>query len=538
MTRKHGRGTARRLNYGKTYSDHAGWVRTNYNYPLERLRGQDSGIESHVQPDRTFQSLSQLTLATPCHLQGGPPMTRLSPAGRTLLSLGLTLLLAGPAACSPALAADLAQPPPFAPATPTPEIEAAHLAGQADPASSDEQRIQAAVQTYFDLKAGSFVAGEALDLGIVVDRSTKDGAYLYNYEVGLLQYYLTAWECDGYKFTACAYTCTFDEVTIDGDSAQVSLRLSGHYECEGGTAPFGNLTDEPHSLSLIRSATGWKLITDVYDNQWSQAHPRGTDFATLTWAMLQRLAQVSAGAGPQPPPLHPGLPAPELETAYQASQADPNLSDDEKIKAAIQTYFDLKARSVALGDSLDLGFVIDHSTEAGTDLYNYELGLLQYNLAAWRYNKDDHTGCEYKCEFISIKVNGNTAEVKLELAGEYRHSDTAPVARFSGEPHTIALVRTTKGWQLVGDIFENETADACPRGTDFAGKTRAMLWKIEVQASTPPPAPDPPAAPPPARGVAVWIWVLGGGLVLVGGITGAVHLWALRHEKGRVGDRT
>jgi hypothetical protein len=218
-------------------------------------------------------------------------MNRLSPTGRTLLSLALALLFAGPAACSLALAADPVQPPPFVPGTPAPEIEAVYLAGQADPAASDEQRIQAAVQTYFDLKAGSLVAGQALDLGIVIDRSTQDGSYLYNYEVGLLQYYLTAWECDGYKFTACAYTCAFDEVTIDGDSAQVSLRLSGQYECEGGTTPFGNLTDEPHTLSLIRSATGWKLITDVYDNEWSQARPRGTDFATLTWAMLQKLAQ-------------------------------------------------------------------------------------------------------------------------------------------------------------------------------------------------------------------------------------------------------
>jgi hypothetical protein len=422
------------------------------------------------------------------------------------------------------------------PATPAPEIEAAYLAGQADPAASDEQCIRAAVQTYFDLKAGSFVAGEALDFGIVVDRSTQDGAYLYNYEVGLLQYYLTAWECDGYKFTACAYTCAFDEVTIDGDSAQVSLRLSGQYECEGGTTPFGNLTDEPHSLSLIRSATGWKLITDDYDNEWSQARPRGTDFATLTWAMLQKLAQVTAGAGPQPPPLHPGLPAPELEAAYRASQADPNLSDEEKIKAAIQAYFDLKARSRVLGESLDLGFVIDRSTEAGTDLYNYELGLLQYRLAAW--GGKGFPGCVYTCVYSNVQVAGSTAKADLELAGEYHYPDTTHVDRFGGEPHTIALVKTTHGWQLVDDVFENEMADACPRGTDFAGRTRAMLWRIEAEANAPPAAPDTPPEPPPARKVAVWIWVLGGGVALVGGITGAVHFWALRHENGRVGDHT
>ncbi len=464
-------------------------------------------------------------------------MNRLSPSGRTLLSLGLTLLLAGPAACAPALAADPAQPPPFVPATPAPEIEVAYLAGQADPAASDEQRIRAAVQTYFDLKAGSFVAGEALDFGIVVDRSTQDGAYLYNYEVGLLQYYLTAWECDGYKFTACTYTCTFDEVTIDGDSAQVSLRLSGQYQCEGGTAPFGNLTDEPHSLSLVRSATGWKLITDIYDNQWSQARPRGTDFATLTWAMLQKLAQVAAGAGPQPPPLHPGLPAPELETAYQASQADPNLSDEEKIKAAIQTYFDLKARSLVLGESLDLGFVIDRSTEAGTDLYNYELGLLQCNLAGWRYGGTPSTECVYTWTYDSIETADMEAEVMLRLSGEYRDPGDPRVSRFGNEPHAVSLVRSSGGWKLIRDVYDNDWSQIYPRGTDFAGKTRAMLWKIEVQANTPPPAPDTPAAPPPARRVAVWIWVLGGGLVLVGGIAGAVHWWALRHDNGRVGGR-
>jgi hypothetical protein len=150
---------------------------------------------------------------------------------------------------------------------------------------------------------------------------------------------------------------------------------------------------------------------------------------------------VTAAAGPQPPPLHPGLPAPELEAAYQASQADPNLSDEEKIKVAIQTYFDLKAQSLVLGESLDLGFVIDRSTEAGTDLYNYELGLLQYNLAGWRYGGTPSTECVYTWTYESIETADMEGEVILRLSGEYRDPGDPQVSRFGNEPHAASVVR-------------------------------------------------------------------------------------------------
>jgi hypothetical protein len=82
-------------------------------------------------------------------------------------------------------------------------------------------------------------------------------------------------------------------------------------------------------------------------------------------------------------PSRPGDPAPELEAPYRTAQSQADSTDVDRIKVAIQVYFDLKAQSLVRGRALDPGFVIDRSSGAGEDLYNYELGLLQYCLTLW-----------------------------------------------------------------------------------------------------------------------------------------------------------
>ncbi|MHB1416244.1 MAG: hypothetical protein ACYC1C_13430, partial [Chloroflexota bacterium] len=86
----------------------------------------------------------------------------------------------------------------------------------------------------------------------------------------------------------------------------------------------------------------------------------------------------------QPEPAIPGVPAPATEAAYRAAQADPSLTEEQKVRSAVDTYFTLRYESYLRDEALDLGIVVDTSSKEGKTLHDYELGRLQYWLQGWR----------------------------------------------------------------------------------------------------------------------------------------------------------
>jgi hypothetical protein len=181
----------------------------------------------------------------------------------------------------------------------------------------------------------------------------------------------------------------------------------------------------------------------------------------------------------QPAPSRPGDPAPESEALYRAGQSQAGSTDVDRIKAAIQVYFDLKAQSLVRGRALDPGFVIDRSSKTGEDLYNYELGLLQYCLTLWEYDRLAFIRWEYTPTFEAIQVTGETATARILLRGVWGYADT-PSLESGEDEHTLELRKTADGWKLVEDTYSNEITDTYPRGTDFAA--RELVYRRRIAA--------------------------------------------------------
>jgi len=199
--------------------------------------------------------------------------------------------------------AELFQPSASRPGDPAPELEALYRAGQSQAGSTEADRINVTIQIYFNLKAQSLVRGKALDLGFVIDRSSKAGEGFYNYELGLLQYCLTLWEYDTLAFRSCEYFPTVEAIEVTGDMATARILLRGVW-VYADISDSDSFAGEKHTLELRKTADGWKLVGDTYSNEITDTYPRGTDFAAKELAYRQRIEagiySDTTGAPPKP----------------------------------------------------------------------------------------------------------------------------------------------------------------------------------------------------------------------------------------------
>jgi len=191
----------------------------------------------------------------------------------------------------------------------------------------------------------------------------------------------------------------------------------------------------------------------------------------LLLVAIPALAGYAAAAGGprQPAVAAAGEPAPTIEATYDTAQADPDLTDDAQVRAAVDAYFTLKYESMVQRRALDPGFVIDRTTRAGQDLYNYELGRLQYSIACWEHTDTVLDSYSYRPEYESVTVTGDRATVRVHPGGDAVWADTPDrVDGLGAVPHVIDLVKTADGWKLIRDDYDDEFRTIYPYGTDWA----------------------------------------------------------------------
>jgi len=177
----------------------------------------------------------------------------------------------------------------------------------------------------------------------------------------------------------------------------------------------------------------------------------------------------AAGTPRQPAVAGPGEPAPAIEATYSAAQSDPRLTDEERVRVAVDTYFTLQYESMVRQRALDPGFVIDHSTPAGQDLYNYELGRLRYSIACWKYTDTVLERYSYRPAYESVTVTGDTATVRVRSRADAVWVGTPDrVDKIGGVLHVIDLVETAGGWKLIRDSYDDEFRSIHPYGTNWA----------------------------------------------------------------------
>ncbi|MDA8219123.1 MAG: hypothetical protein M0Z94_16075 [Dehalococcoidales bacterium] len=208
--------------------------------------------------------------------------------------LTLLLIIVSYLRAPPSTPTVVPQPPPATLGGPAPALAASYRAAQMDPGLSDEAKVWVAVDTYFLLKYESRVRDQALDLGVVVDRTGPKGRTLHNYELGRLQYSLLWWRLDGLTFVAYDYRPSHGAITVSGDTAMADIRpiADTRVELDGYTRT-DTVGEVPHVLRAVRSAEGWRLTQDDYDDEMRQLYPVGTD-----WARLIAAAPPTGGGEP------------------------------------------------------------------------------------------------------------------------------------------------------------------------------------------------------------------------------------------------
>ncbi len=177
-------------------------------------------------------------------------------------------------------------------------------------------------------------------------------------------------------------------------------------------------------------------------------------------------------AATQPEPPRPAVAASQFLELYETAQSSPGLSDVEKIRVAVDTYFTLKYESLVGGCALNLGIVVDRSDSRGRGLFNYEMGRLQYYNAAWDFVGFDPTGYRYEPEYLDVTVTDNAAAVEVVPWAEVSYW---PLPFLAGsEQHQVLLVRSSTGWVITDDRYSDPFLKTYPRGTDFAYLIRSV----------------------------------------------------------------
>lgn len=156
---------------------------------------------------------------------------------------------------------------------------------------SRENDVRAVIDKYFQLKYESHVRGIPLDISSVVDTSTPAGKALSDYEQARLEYFLRCWKLGNCSFTAYSYAPGYESFEFSPAGARVRMRPKACLSVAHGDQVQAG--QEPHTIQLIHDGAGWRLVEDLYENEWTRSYPRGTDFVMLEatledrWALAQ-----------------------------------------------------------------------------------------------------------------------------------------------------------------------------------------------------------------------------------------------------------
>jgi len=160
---------------------------------------------------------------------------------------------------------------------------------------------------------------------------------------------------------------------------------------------------------------------------------------------------------------------PEIEyQEWLQEQENPAVTEENKIKKTVNTYFILHYESWLKETLLDFAFLFDLENKESYEDYEYERGLLYIALNLWsRYNKQLKL-YEYNPEYLGLRINNEQAEVKVDPKANIINKNLPD--RVWPTPFVfteLILTRKNDKW-LIEDIKCNdEPHKMYPRGMDF-----------------------------------------------------------------------
>lgn len=135
-------------------------------------------------------------------------------------------------------------------------------------------------------------------------------------------------------------------------------------------------------------------------------------------------------------------------------QADPNLSDEEKVKNAIDTYFRLRYEEQKLLETQDFSFLLTDQSQQWVQKEKDRREIELYRSMLYRLNYLEY---KYLLAYNSIQVENNSATVNLTESNSVVHAAIAPqVSAMGGLEHVIKLSRTKMGWTIASDEYQDE----------------------------------------------------------------------------------
>lgn len=193
-----------------------------------------------------------------------------------------------------AASAQVTHPVHLASGASTPELENDYLAAQSSPSLSDAEKVRAAVDVYFTLKYESRARETALNLAIVVDTTSRSGRTLHDYELGRLHYSIACYQATGTLVSEYFYRPEYQSLDIQNHTATVRIRpwVDLIYADDRGRPAEGG--GEPHTVTLTRGKSGWRIIGDQYRDEFTMMFPRDTDFTTLERGLPSQLRELHA----------------------------------------------------------------------------------------------------------------------------------------------------------------------------------------------------------------------------------------------------
>lgn len=152
---------------------------------------------------------------------------------------------------------------------------------QADADLEDTSRVRSAIDTYFSIKWQSIVLGTVLDSAFMVDSTSPIARAEFAYEHDLLWYFVECNADAGAEYTAFEYHPIYRTIEAGGVQAKAVLVPAADLLVKGYPPTSTPIGLEEHTITLSKTAVGWQLTADEYENEWTLGYPQGTDFTAL-----------------------------------------------------------------------------------------------------------------------------------------------------------------------------------------------------------------------------------------------------------------
>jgi hypothetical protein len=174
---------------------------------------------------------------------------------------------------------------------------------------------------------------------------------------------------------------------------------------------------------------------------------------SVVLALMLLFTSVSAtmAQGAMPPQDQP------IVSSYLKAQANPQLSDGDKIKNVIDAYFKSRYEGQKRLELQDFDPLLSSKTQKWVQKEKDKREIELYLAKLYKLNYMDY---HYVLDYDKVEIMGSTATVHLYESHEVVFEAMAPeVSEMGGLEHSITLIRTGKGWMIVEDAYKDELSE-------------------------------------------------------------------------------